>query len=68
MGLSNSAGTVSGMIGPYVVGDITSGLNKGYEWKEVFIIAALVHICGVTFYSAVYSNLNLRILRFTVDI
>ena len=21
-----------------------------YEWKEVFIIAALVHICGVTFY------------------
>ena len=31
MGLSNSAGTVSGMIGPYVVGDITSGFDKMYK-------------------------------------
>ena len=31
MGISNSAGTISGMIGPYVVGDITSGINKMYR-------------------------------------
>ena len=50
MGLSNSAGTISGIIGPYVVGQITEGDNKRYEWKEVFIIAAIVHFCGVIFY------------------
>ena len=57
MGLSNSAGTISGMVGPYIVGQITSDVNentsfseKSYAWKEVFIIAALLHICGIIFY------------------
>lgn len=57
MGLSNSAGCLSGIIGPYIVGTLTenigetsSFLDKIYEWKEVFIISGLLHLCGVIFY------------------
>ena len=62
MGLSNAAGTLSGMIGPFIVGQITRGdatenfSEKSYDWKEVFVISALLHIMGIIFYGVFASG------------
>lgn len=49
MGLSNGIGTMAGFILPPVVDYITR--NGGADsWKTVFLLAATVHFCGITFY------------------
>jgi len=50
MGLSNGAGTFSGMICPLLVSYLTRD-KKVSDWKQVFIIAACIHIFGVIFYA-----------------
>nr|XP_039265838.1 vesicular glutamate transporter 2-like isoform X1 [Styela clava] len=50
MGISNGAGTLSGMICPLVVSAVTK--NKSIdEWKIIFIIASCIHFSGVIFYA-----------------
>lgn len=55
MGLSNGIGTTAGFILPPVVDYITSDHNKG-NWKTVFLLAASIHFCGVTFYGTFASG------------
>lgn len=55
MGISNGIGTLAGMTCPIVVQQMTKEHDTREhiltEWKEVFIIAAGVHIFGVVFYA-----------------
>ncbi|XP_075240420.1 vesicular glutamate transporter 1-like [Convolutriloba macropyga] len=50
MGFSNGFGTLSGIIGPLVVGWMTPDKTRN-EWQRVFVVAACVHILGVIFYA-----------------
>lgn len=55
MGLSNSVGTLSGMLCPIVVQVITKESKNRPElaagqWQTVFLIASLIHFAGVIFY------------------
>ena len=55
MGISNGVGTISGMVCPIVVEQITKN-HKTHriielEWHHVFIIAASIHAVGVVFYA-----------------
>jgi ACS family sodium-dependent inorganic phosphate cotransporter-like MFS transporter 6/7/8 len=54
MGISNGVGTISGMVCPIVVEQITKN-HSSYkviemEWHHVFIIASSIHFVGVIFY------------------
>jgi len=49
MGLSNGAGTLSGMICPLLVSYITRDRSEE-SWKKVFVIASCIHFSGVIFY------------------
>ncbi|KAI3386450.1 hypothetical protein SNEBB_011487 [Seison nebaliae] len=49
MGLSNGIGTFAGMLVPICTEQLTKNSTKG-EWSKVFIIAAIIHFCGVIFY------------------
>ncbi|XP_076632550.1 vesicular glutamate transporter [Colletes latitarsis] len=49
MGMSNGIGTIAGLLVPFFVDNITEKKDI-QSWKNVFIIAACVHIFGVTFY------------------
>ncbi|XP_070199239.1 vesicular glutamate transporter 1-like [Littorina saxatilis] len=56
MGLSNSVGTLSGMLCPIVVQSITKESRTQHElaagqWQTVFLIASLIHFAGVIFYA-----------------
>ncbi|ESO86939.1 hypothetical protein LOTGIDRAFT_128007 [Lottia gigantea] len=56
MGLSNSVGTLSGMLCPIVVQRITKGQERDFEtatreWEYVFLIASMIHFAGVIFYA-----------------
>jgi len=46
MGISNSIGTISGIIGPYVVGFLTNNQPKRARWQKVFYISAGVYVFG----------------------
>ncbi|XP_060778911.1 vesicular glutamate transporter 3 [Neoarius graeffei] len=50
MGISNGVGTLSGMVCPLIVGALTKHKTRR-EWQNVFMIAAMVHYCGVIFYA-----------------
>uniref|UniRef100_V9IKM6 Vesicular glutamate transporter 3 n=2 Tax=Apis cerana TaxID=7461 RepID=V9IKM6_APICE len=50
MGMSNGVGTIAGLLVPIFVDHITEKKDT-QSWKNVFIIAACVHIFGVTFYA-----------------
>ncbi|CAG2184024.1 unnamed protein product, partial [Oppiella nova] len=50
MGISNGFGTLAGMLCPIVVNLMTKEKTPA-EWQDVFIIAGLIHICGVIFYA-----------------
>ncbi|KAL7636796.1 UNVERIFIED_CONTAM: hypothetical protein RMT77_012552 [Armadillidium vulgare] len=50
MGISNGCGTLSGMICPIVVEELTKH-NSQKEWQIVFIIASVIHFLGVIFYA-----------------
>ncbi|RLU26949.1 hypothetical protein DMN91_000748 [Ooceraea biroi] len=50
MGMSNGIGTIAGLLVPFFVDTITEKKDP-YSWRNVFIIAACVHIFGVTFYA-----------------
>nr|NP_001122357.1 vesicular glutamate transporter [Ciona intestinalis]BAF81885.1 vesicular glutamate transporter [Ciona intestinalis] len=50
MGLSNGAGTLSGMICPLLVSYITRTKTEE-DWKVVFVIASCIHFSGVIFYA-----------------
>ncbi|XP_070568588.1 vesicular glutamate transporter 2.1-like isoform X2 [Ptychodera flava] len=49
MGLSNAAGTLSGMLCPIMVGRLTPD-ETPKEWSRVYLISALIHFSGVIFY------------------
>ncbi|XP_078048454.1 vesicular glutamate transporter [Augochlora pura] len=49
MGMSNGIGTIAGLLVPFFVDNITEKKDP-QGWKNVFIMAACVHIFGVTFY------------------
>ncbi|XP_054153828.1 vesicular glutamate transporter 1-like [Oppia nitens] len=49
MGISNGFGTLAGMLCPIVVNLMTKEKTPT-EWQDVFIIAGVIHICGVIFY------------------
>ncbi|CAK9810748.1 Vesicular glutamate transporter 1 [Anthophora quadrimaculata] len=49
MGMSNGIGTIAGLLVPFFVNNITEK-KDAYSWRNVFIIAACVHIFGITFY------------------
>ncbi|XP_076471206.1 vesicular glutamate transporter 1-like [Babylonia areolata] len=56
MGVSNSVGTVSGMLCPLVVTAITRGSRHrphlaADRWQTVFLVASLIHFAGVIFYA-----------------
>ncbi|KAL9958324.1 hypothetical protein ACROYT_G035326 [Oculina patagonica] len=46
MGISNSVGTIPGIIAPYVVGLLTDNQPTRAEWQKVFYIAAGVYVIG----------------------
>ncbi|OAF66566.1 hypothetical protein A3Q56_05708 [Intoshia linei] len=48
MGISNAFGTISGILCPIITEEMTK--NGSHEWKNVFIMAACIHIFGVIFY------------------
>ncbi|CAL1683367.1 unnamed protein product [Lasius platythorax] len=50
MGMSNGIGTIAGLLVPFFVDNITEK-KDAHSWRNVFIIAACVHIFGVTFYA-----------------
>lgn len=50
MGMSNGVGTIAGLLVPIFVDHITEKKDT-QSWKNVFLIAACVHIFGVTFYA-----------------
>ncbi|KAH0948291.1 hypothetical protein HN011_011787 [Eciton burchellii] len=50
MGMSNGIGTIAGLLVPFFVDSITEKKDP-LSWRTVFIIAACVHIFGVTFYA-----------------
>ncbi|KAG9273108.1 vesicular glutamate transporter 3 [Astyanax mexicanus] len=50
MGISNGVGTLSGMVCPLIVGALTKHKTR-LEWQNVFVIASMVHYCGVIFYA-----------------
>ncbi|XP_063983162.1 vesicular glutamate transporter 1 [Diachasmimorpha longicaudata] len=50
MGMSNGIGTIAGLLVPVFVDHMTKN-HSADEWTVVFIIAACVHGCGVTFYA-----------------
>ncbi|XP_055336533.1 vesicular glutamate transporter 1-like [Paramacrobiotus metropolitanus] len=49
MGFSNGVGTISGLMCPLVTESLTAH-HSPEEWEKVFLIAAVIHICGVIFY------------------
>ncbi|XP_033199011.1 vesicular glutamate transporter [Bombus vancouverensis nearcticus] len=49
MGMSNGIGTIAGLLVPFFVDNITEKKDT-QSWRNVFIIAACVHIFGVIFY------------------
>ncbi|KPM07782.1 vesicular glutamate transporter 3-like protein [Sarcoptes scabiei] len=49
MGISNGFGTLAGMLCPIVVNLMTKEKTPT-EWQDVFILAGVIHICGVIFY------------------
>ena len=55
MGMSNGIGTIAGLLVPFFVDNITEKKDV-QSWKNVFIIAACVHIFGVTFYATFCSG------------
>lgn len=55
MGLSNSAGTLSGMLCPIMVGSLTVN-ETPQEWSRVYLISAMIHFFGVFFYGAFASG------------
>ncbi|KAL1139802.1 hypothetical protein AAG570_006779 [Ranatra chinensis] len=50
MGMSNGIGTIAGLICPIVIDHITRDHSKA-SWKIVFLMAATVHVIGVSFYA-----------------
>ncbi|XP_025084627.1 sialin-like isoform X4 [Pomacea canaliculata] len=48
-GITNTAGTVSGMVGPLVVGALTPNGTAG-EWRHVFYVCAAVSVVGAMVY------------------
>jgi len=48
-GISNTGGTIPGIVGVYLVGVI---LETPYRWSLVFQLSAAVSICGCAFYTA----------------
>ncbi|XP_077287741.1 vesicular glutamate transporter [Arctopsyche grandis] len=50
MGMSNGIGTIAGLICPIAIDNITSDKTDKSCWKTVFIMAAMVHFVGITFY------------------
>jgi len=52
-GISNSGGTLPGIIGVYLVGLI---LETQFGWPLVFQLTAAVSICGAAFYIAFAEN------------
>lgn len=55
MGVSNGIGTMAGFILPPVVDYIIAD-NKPEDWRTVFLLAATVHLIGVTFYGTFASG------------
>ena len=55
MGITNSVGTLSGMICPILTEQIiknhNSKLTLEYEWSQVFLVASIIHFLGVIFYA-----------------
>ncbi|CAH0559924.1 unnamed protein product [Brassicogethes aeneus] len=49
MGMSNGIGTIAGCLCPFVVHKIVLDKTKE-EWREVFIISAVIHYLGIVFY------------------
>ncbi|XP_001654157.2 vesicular glutamate transporter 1 [Aedes aegypti] len=49
MGMSNGIGTIAGLICPIAIDHLTRGQPKSC-WSTVFMIAATVHLVGITFY------------------
>jgi len=49
-GLTNSIATVSGIVGPYVVGVLTNEKETREQWKIVFYISSAITLFGAAFY------------------
>lgn len=46
MGITNTAGTIPGIIGPYVVGMLTDNQPTRLQWQKVFYITAGMYVLG----------------------
>jgi len=46
MGITNAAGTIPGIIGPYVVGLLTDNQPTRAQWQKVFYISAGMYLFG----------------------
>ncbi|XP_020610537.1 sialin-like isoform X1 [Orbicella faveolata] len=46
MGITNSAATIPGMVGPYVVGYLTDNEPTRGQWQKVFYISAGLYVVG----------------------
>ncbi|XP_067047190.1 sialin-like [Acropora muricata] len=46
MGITNTAGTIPGIVGPFVVGVLTNNEPTRAQWQKVFYISAGVYVLG----------------------
>lgn len=49
-GITNTAGSMSGFLGPYITGLVINGNNTLAQWRYVFYLAAVVSFVGNIFY------------------
>ncbi|XP_055913577.1 sialin-like isoform X2 [Eupeodes corollae] len=49
-GITNTAGSMSGFLGPYITGLVINGNNTLAQWRYVFYLAAVVSFIGNAFY------------------
>lgn len=49
-GITNTAGSMAGFLGPYITGLVINGNNTLAQWRYVFYLAAVVSFVGNAFY------------------
>ncbi|KAL7675952.1 hypothetical protein ACOME3_002211 [Neoechinorhynchus agilis] len=55
MGISNSFGTIAGLLSP-IVSQLMTRKGTREEWARVFVIASLLHLIGIVFYACFASG------------
>ncbi|KAJ7383069.1 hypothetical protein OS493_030956 [Desmophyllum pertusum] len=66
MGITNTVGTIPGIVGPYIVGLLTNDQPTRAQWQKVFYISAGVFVVGWIVYLLIgtaENNLGTHLMR-----